>query len=316
MNYEKLRSDSKQFQALTSFSVEEFDKLLLHFLKSWQKHNSTYLYNGSYRYNKASTSGRGKLPTAAHKLFFILYYYKNNPIQEALAASFDMKQSQANLWVKKIEFILSETLKESGFTPIRDVDVLHNYLESHQEEEHLLLDATEREVPRSLDYEEQKRHYSGKKKAHSVKNNILSNFEGRILYLSETYQGSKHDKGICNEVPFHFPKLEVGQLRFLWQDTGYQGHQVEGAVVLQPIKKKKNIDLTENEKKYNKSISQFRVYVEHSIGAVKRLRVVKECLRNWKEGARDTVMEIACALHNFRIILRNKKNKPVFTSKI
>ena len=316
MNYEKLRLDSKQFQALTSFTVEEFDHLLLHFSEGWQEHNTTYLYNGSYRSNQASTSGRGKLPSAAHKLFFILYYYKNNPIQEALAASFDMKQSQANLWVQKIETVLSKTLEESGFTPIRNVKVLHDYLEKHQEEEHLLLDATEREIPRSLDYEEQKSHYSGKKKGHSVKNNLLSNFEGKILYLSETYQGSKHDKGICNAVPFQFPELEEGQLRFLWQDTGYQGHQVEGAVVLQPIKKKKNIDLTEKEKKYNKSISQFRVYVEHSIGGIKRLRVVKECFRNWKEGARDKVMEIACALHNFRINLRSKKNKPVFTSKI
>ncbi len=164
MNYEKLRLDNKQFQALTSFNVEEFDNLLLYFSKGWQEHNTTYLYNGSYRSNKASTSGRGKLPTVAHKLFFILYYYKNNPIQEALAASFDMKQSQANLWVQKIEVVLSKTLKESGFTPIRNVDVLHDYLEKHQEEEHLLLDATEREIPRSLDYEEQKSHYSGKKK--------------------------------------------------------------------------------------------------------------------------------------------------------
>jgi len=86
---------------------------------------------------------------------------------------------------------------------------------------------------------------SGKKKGHSVKNNLVSNFLGNILYLSLTYEGKKHDKGICNEKPFEFPVLKAGQRRFLWQDTGYQGHQVSNCQILQSIKKKKEEELKE-----------------------------------------------------------------------
>jgi hypothetical protein len=34
--------------------------------------------------------------------------------------------------------------------------------------------------------------------------------------------------------------------------------------------------------------------------SVKRCRIVKDRIRLWKEGVRDLVMELCCALHNFR----------------
>ena len=36
---------------------------------------------------------------------------------------------------------------------------------------------------------------------------------------------------------------------------------------------------------------------------VKRCRIVKDRIRLWKEGVRDLVMELCCALHNFRVRL-------------
>ena len=36
---------------------------------------------------------------------------------------------------------------------------------------------------------------------------------------------------------------------------------------------------------------------------VKRCRIVKDRLRLWKEGVRDLVMALCCALHNFRVRL-------------
>jgi len=34
-----------------------------------------------------------------------------------------------------------------------------------------------------------------------------------------------------------------------------------------------------------------------------RCRIVKDRIRLWKEGIRDLVMELCCALHNFRVRL-------------
>ena len=51
-------------------------------------------------------------------------------------------------------------------------------------------------------------------------------------------------------------------------------------------------------------MSKIRVRVEHAISGVKRSRVVKDILRNTKDGFSDLVMVIACSLHNLRVDYR------------
>ncbi len=46
-----------------------------------------------------------------------------------------------------------------------------------------------------------------------------------------------------------------------------------------------------------------RLRIEHVNSSVKRCRVVKDRLRLWKQGVHDLVMELCCALHNFRLRL-------------
>ena len=46
-----------------------------------------------------------------------------------------------------------------------------------------------------------------------------------------------------------------------------------------------------------------RLRMENVNSSVKRCRVVKDRIRLWKQGVRDGVMEICCALHNFRVRL-------------
>jgi hypothetical protein len=45
--------------------------------------------------------------------------------------------------------------------------------------------------------------------------------------------------------------------------------------------------------------------VENTIAGVKRCRIVKDVFRNTKEGFSDSVMEVACALHNLRVECRH-----------
>ena len=54
----------------------------------------------------------------------------------------------------------------------------------------------------------------------------------------------------------------------------------------------------------NKIISSVRIVVENVISGVKRCRIVKDELRLTKEHISDVVMEIACGLHNLRVIFR------------
>lgn len=55
-------------------------------------------------------------------------------------------------------------------------------------------------------------------------------------------------------------------------------------------------------------VSGVRVRVEHTLAGVKRCRIVKDVLRQTKAGVSDLVMEIACALHNLRVMHRRSSS--------
>ena len=118
-------------------------------------------------------------------------------------------------------------------------------------------------------------------------------------YLSQTYEGKRHDKKIADEENPTYPD-DIG----VYQDTGFQGYAPDGVKTFQPQKKPKGKELTPEQKEQNSLISSIRIVIEHIIAGMKRCRIVKDLFRNTKEQYDDLVMEIACALHNFRVDCR------------
>jgi hypothetical protein len=51
------------------------------------------------------------------------------------------------------------------------------------------------------------------------------------------------------------------------------------------------------------------VRVEHALAGVKRCRAVKDVLRNTAAGVSDSVMEVACGLHNVRVQKRQRRSE-------
>ena len=121
----------------------------------------------------------------------------------------------------------------------------------------------------------------------------------QVNYLSQTYEGKRHDKKIVDEESLTFPK-EIS----LYKDTGFQGYEPEGIRTFQPQKKPQGKELTAEQKEQNTLISSIRIVIEHIISGIKRCRIVKELFRNTKERYDDLVMEIACGLHNLRVACR------------
>jgi hypothetical protein len=129
-----------------------------------------------------------------------------------------------------------------------------------------------------------------------LKNLLLVNSALRLLFLSETQPGSMHDKRLADSTPYPLP---VGsQLR---QDLGFQAFTLDGVTILQPTKTPRGRELTRVQKAGNRKLARRRVRIEHGNSRVKRCRMLKETIRMWKAGIRDMVMEIGCALHNFRV---------------
>jgi len=131
-----------------------------------------------------------------------------------------------------------------------------------------------------------------------VKNVLLVNALLFILFLSDTYGGRTHDKPIADATPYPLP---VGSR--LLQDLGFLAFTLPGVVILMPMKKLRGQELSLEEQRANQALNQRRLRIEHVNSSVKRCRIVKDRLRLWKQGVRDLVMELCCALHNFRVRL-------------
>jgi hypothetical protein len=131
-----------------------------------------------------------------------------------------------------------------------------------------------------------------------LKNLLLINRALRILFLSETHPGSMHDKRIADTTPYPLP---VGSQ--LLQDLGFLAFMLDDVDIIQPTKKPRGCELTRAQKARNRTLARRRVRIEHVNSSVKRCRLLKETIRLWKTGIRDMVMEIGCALHNFRVRL-------------
>ena len=87
------------------------------------------------------------------------------------------------------------------------------------------------------------------------------------------------------------------------QDLGFLAFTLPQVELLMPTKKLRGQELTREQALANQALHSRRLRIEHVNSSVKRCRIVKDRLRLWKAGVRDLVMELCCALHNFRVRL-------------
>ena len=131
-----------------------------------------------------------------------------------------------------------------------------------------------------------------------MKNVLLGDQVCQVPFLSDTYEGSRHDKPIAYQTPYPLPNGSE-----LLQDLGFVGFTLEGVEITMPHKKSRGGELSAEQKAENQQIAHRRVRIEHIICSIKRLRIVKDRLRLWKDTVRDMVMEVCVGVHNFRLRL-------------
>lgn len=304
MNYNEHKDNSKSFRALTGLTPIQFSHLLPYFEAAHDDYLSEYELNGKRRSKRRSFCiyKNSPLPDVSERLFFILVYLKNNPLQEYHAACFSMDQKHCNTFVHCLNHILRLSLETMGLVPAQTDKELSARLSELSKEGTvqpiLLHDGTEREIPRPVDSDEQKEQYSGKKKRHTVKNAVVITVSCLILFVSQTVCGKTHDKKMADTM-YSFPVSCI-----LYQDTGYQGYAPEKVTIIQPIKRRKGKILSEEDKEFNRQVSSIRVRVEHAIGSVKFMRIVKDECRLRANCFVERIFTTCAALHNLRIKIK------------
>ena len=156
------------------------------------------------------------------------------------------------------------------------------------------MDATEQPVNRPM--RRQRRSYSGKKKRHTVKHQVVVTRKRkgpgqeqrvRIQAVSKAAKGSVHDKTVYDrsrlQIPPGVPKSG---------DSGYQGSDLQV-----PKKKPRKGQLGDEQERSNRDLAKQRIVAEHGIGKMKIWRIAADRYRN--PTRRHTVMmKNVAGLHN------------------
>lgn len=286
------KSSAALFKSLTGVSRKEFEKNLPSFTQAVSDYDKRQAEHPR-RERAVGAGGIPSLTDAREMLLFILVYIKQYPTQDLMGVLFGRTQPWACKWVHRLLPLLEQSLGAQQLLPLRRTASIAELRERCPGLE-FIVDGTERPIGRPTQEPAQTEKYSGKKKRHTVKNIVLTNKQTKeIVLLGPTEPGSKHDKRMLDESEVTLPPGSR-----LFQDTGFQGYLPFGIETLQPVKKPRKGELTEEQKAGNREISRERIGVEHSIGGAKVSRIVREVFRNRRPGMVDTVMMVASGLHN------------------
>ena len=298
LNYSRLSRKPLLFRSFTGLELSEFDSIYKEIESKYPEYEIKRL---SKRKRKRNIGAGNHFKLQIRDRFLMLLVYYKLYITHTLSGFlFDLDQSNVHRDIQYMEPIVKSCIplpqKLYNITRrLRTVEEVELYFPGFK----AFIDSTEQEIQRPKNKKKQKEYYSGKKKKHTVKTQLMVNKEGKILYKSNQHKkGRQHDYSIYkDEHPITPPQVEN------YYDLGYVGVETDfpDLKAVLPIKKKHNIKLTKKEKRYNKKHSRQRVIVEHTICRVKKFGIMGNKYRN-RLKRYDVMSDIVSGLVNYRIM--------------
>ena len=243
---------------------------------------------------RINAKGAGRPPklTLEESMALCLFYLRHNPTFEVLGMIFDVSRSEAHVtfhwglnWIRRV--LPASLYEEFGHDPD-----LWSLIQEILRGEVLLTDSTEQSRQRPQDQKAQKDWYSGKKKQHTEKTQILATSEGlEIVDVIAGVPGPTADINLFREQQ---PKLHSEQE--CMGDKAYIG--VDRMTT--PHKKPKKKELTEEQREENKVISGKRIFIEHLMCRLKVFRILSHQFRLNSRRYR-TVMLAICGLFRLKL---------------
>lgn len=294
MNIKILARNPRAMHALTGLSYQEFTALVPKFKRILIEISRSK----PHRIRAVGGGRKGALKTSEDKLFFILFYLKTYPTFDVLGFFFGKPRGRSCEQIHLLVRVLKKALGREWVLPKRKIRSVEEFLEAFPEVKDVFGDGTERRIERPQNARSERKAYSGKKKSHTRKNFIVSDEKKRILFVSPTKSGRRHDKRLADKMSF----LErIPQNVCFWGDSAFQGvHHIHPNVCI-PKRGTKKRPLTDVERTENHVISSFRMVIENTIGGIKRFGVLSQRLRNKIGRFDDDSIEICAGLWNFHL---------------
>jgi DDE superfamily endonuclease/Helix-turn-helix of DDE superfamily endonuclease len=295
MNMAKVMNDRRVLRALLGMCRSEFVALREVFVQALERQSLS-----KKRQRAPGGGAKGVLDDVDKKLFFVLFYLKVYPTFDVLGALFGKPRGRSCQAIHGYLPALETALGRKCVLPQRRIGSVEEFRQRFPQVKDVMLDGAERPMQRPKSARRNRRHYSGKKKSHRRKNLVMSDTSRRILVLTASKPGRRHDKNLADRshLVWVIPP-EVGVV----VDTGFQG--VKHPNLFIPEKGTRKRPLSEEQRAQNRYISSQRIVVEHSIGGMKRYGVMSQPLRNKIGRFDDRTALVSAGLWNHHLACSN-----------
>ncbi|OUL23020.1 IS5 family transposase [Nostoc sp. RF31YmG] len=238
--------------------------------------------------------GGGRKPklTIVEEICLSLFYLRQMPTFEILGMHFDISKTEANdtfhYWLKVLREVLPASLLEQVDRQESDFAIVQELLVEFE----LIVDSYEQPRERPTDNKEQQEYFSGKKKQHTLKSQVVSLPKAKdIVDIVVGVKGRTSDISLFRSQQQKFASSQTFQ-----GDKGYQG----GKNITTPHKKPRNCELTDEQKAENKAFSSNRIFIEHIIRLLKIFRIASLRFRLHAHVYEQIILTV-CGLVRLRI---------------
>jgi hypothetical protein len=308
--YDTLIRYPSAFRSLTGMTRNEFDHLLVAFraAQGRQQRDSQTTRRGQPR-RRAAGAGHPHRHDDCHRLLLALVWLRVYPTYELLGFFFGLHKRNAQLNVRAVLAAL-DTIDDFPFDrPGRARKKLRSADEvmAAFPQVRVLIDSKEQRVNRPTGSDAQKPYYSGKKKAHTVKIQVVVDPCGRIEAVGASVPGgANHDLPLlCGSGILE--QLAEGEAAMV--DKGYVGvkNYYPDVPIVIPFKAGRNHPLTEEQKAYNREVARYRIVVEHTMAQLNRFTVLRQVFRGQQRGRHSQVARVVAKLVNRRLSVKPLK---------
>jgi hypothetical protein len=270
MNLEHLSSyPAEKVQALFGLTVAALSELLAKMLPELLRRRQAERVRRPDR-QRAVGGGRRRRLKPYQEVLLTLIYLRHNVAHAVVGELFGVSADTSENTFHEVVFVLRDVC------PANRWDAEKKWKKGEPSwtpdtVERVLIDSFESPVRRPSRQDRQRRVYSGKKKRHTLKSQVVTEAQGEILDLDPGHRGPTADKRLYEQstVAEHYPNAAKQG------DLAYQG--LAGVSV--PHKQPKGGHVTEEQRTENRRLAVVRVHVEHGIRRIKGWRIVRDDYR-------------------------------------
>ena len=268
MNITKLKQHPKTFSRIFGLKPGKFDELVARVEPLWQKAEARRL---RHKRKIKKGSGRKYVLSLEESVAMLLLYTRSYVTHAFLGALFDIHESGICRYFAKVRPVVKSVFNiPTRKTDLREDEILK-----------LVVDATEQRTERR----DTGSGYSGKKKAETIKTQVVVSNKGRIEHVSKSVPGNIHDKKLYDISGIQLPDNAKGDLAYM------------GTNLVIPHKSSKLHSLTKTQTLFNERHSRKRIIVEHVFAALKSYGILANRFRGHLAHYHQYFV-IVCGLHN------------------